>query len=237
MDVIFNGKRNRDVGIAVKGIPNTLITSNRKYDTKFVPGRDGNFNIFQGYTDTVITVDYNFYNLNKENFQKQWAIIKEYFTNITDNKLVFSNDLEHFYKVKMTQIVQNERTTYIGRFTVNFTCEPFIYLTEGLIGMKLPMSSEITLYNPCFSIAKPTFNITGEGQATITINNNSCTFNVGQTLTVDTEKQLCYRNKNDFFNSSMTGSYEDLYLQTGANTIEVSGDGVQVEIIPNWREE
>ena len=58
--------------------------------------------------------------------------------------------------------------------------------------------------------------------------------NIGQNVTIDTERMITYRTDGTLANTSVNGDYEDLYLNPGYNEIEVT-DGFDVEIVPNWR--
>ena len=68
---------------------------------------------------------------------------------------------------------------------------------------------------------------------TLTVNNNSVTVNVGQSIIINTEKELVYKNDSSMTNIS-TGKYKDLYLLEGNNTVTVS-NGFTLSIVPNWR--
>ena len=59
------------------------------------------------------------------------------------------------------------------------------------------------------------------------------TANVGQNLTIDTDRMIAYREDGTLNNTKVSGSYEDMYLQPGNNKIEFYGGNLKV--IPNWR--
>ena len=84
-----------------------------------------------------------------------------------------------------------------------------------------------------YAISKPIYTINGEGICTLTVNNNSVTVNVGQSIIINTEKELVYKNDSSMTNIS-TGKYKDLYLLEGNNTVTVS-NGFTLSIVPNWR--
>ena len=57
---------------------------------------------------------------------------------------------------------------------------------------------------------------------------------VGQNLTIDTDRKIAYRADGTLSNTAVSGDYEDLFLQEGENEISIT-DGFNLKIIPNWR--
>lgn len=144
--------------------------------------------------------------------------------------LMFSDDPGYYYKVKKIDIGTNERLAKrIGKFQVTFTCEGYMYLTEGAETRNL----SDTLYN-AFEECKPVYEITGDGVCTLTVNGTKITANIGGKLVIDTGLKLCYTALKETANRRLTGYYEDLYLKEGENTFSVS-PGFTVKIKPNWR--
>ena len=95
------------------------------------------------------------------------------------------------------------------------------------------MSIADVLYNP-YALSKPIYMITGEGMCTLTVNGKSVTANVGQNLTINTDLMLAYRKDGTMMNTAVTGDYEDLWLNSGENSITITS-GFSLAIIPNWR--
>lgn len=79
----------------------------------------------------------------------------------------------------------------------------------------------------------PTYKITAEGMCTLTVNGNTMTANVGQNLTIDTDRMIAYRSDGTLNNTQVKGNYEDMYLLNGEN--EISFSGGELKVIPNWR--
>ena len=69
---------------------------------------------------------------------------------------------------------------------------------------------------------------------TLEVNGNRMTANVGQNLTIDTDRMVAYRQDGTLQNTAVTGKYEDLYLTEGEIDIGIS-TGFDLKIIPNWR--
>ena len=144
--------------------------------------------------------------------------------------LMFSDDPGYYYKVKKIDIGTNERLAKrIGKFQVTFTCEGYMYLTEGAETRNL----SDTLYN-AFEECKPVYEIAGDGVCTLTVNGTEVTANIGGKLVIDTGLKLCYTALKETANRRLTGYYEDLYLKEGENTFSAS-PGFTVKIKPNWR--
>lgn len=229
MYTVFNGRKDEEVGISTLDIPNTLFAYKKNYDVKTIQGREGNLNIFTGYSDSVLPVKYNFYDF--KNLTEKWISIKSFFKNITDNRLYFSEFPDYFVKVKYVNLTSMDRVKSIGRFTADYVCEPFLYLEDGLTELVL---NENNIIVNSYDDSKPLFKITGEGPLKINLNGIEFKFNVGQSLIVDADKQLCYRNETDFINPEMSGDFDKLILKTGDNIIQCS-PGFNVILIPNWR--
>ena len=67
----------------------------------------------------------------------------------------------------------------------------------------------------------------------LTVNGKTMTADVGQKITIDTDRELAYR-KDKLSNTAVSGKYDDLYLQEGENEITIT-EGFDLKIIPNWR--
>lgn len=87
-------------------------------------------------------------------------------------------------------------------------------------------------FNPYIE-CHPTYKIAAEGMCTLKINGKTMTANVGQNLTIDTDRMIAYREDGTLNNTKVSGNYEDMYLQPGNNKIEFYGGNLKV--IPNWR--
>ena len=88
------------------------------------------------------------------------------------------------------------------------------------------------IYNVAHVTTKDGFKET-EGMCTLTVNGNTMTANVGQNLTIDTDRMIAYRSDGTLNNTQVTGNYEDMYLLNGEN--EISFSGGELKVIPNWR--
>lgn len=179
--------------------------------------------------DISIEVEFNFIS-SKSKWNDSFRKAKTWINNFNENKLKFSDDLGYFYRVNKVEISTSERVyKKLGKFTVTFTCEPYMYLEDGTRAIALPT----LLYN-FYEKTQPIYVVEGEGLFSMQINGKEIKANVGQNLTIDTKLGLCYRKDGTMQNTALTGNYEDMYLQNGENTFSYTS-GFKVSIIPNWR--
>lgn len=118
----------------------------------------------------------------------------------------------------------------IGNFKATFlTKDGLRYLCEGLHEQR----AEDIGYH-AGEESHPVYKILGEGVCTLTVNGKTMTANVGQNLTIDTDRQLAYRSDGTLNNTAVTGNYEDLVLVEGDNKVTIT-DGFDLKVIPYWR--
>lgn len=231
--IIYNNLESYDLGLKIKTRP--VIPCPIKQINKIpVTGGETLYEDLEEYEDIEITVDFNF--VNRENIKQKFREIKKWLLSTEDNKLFFSDDLNYFYKVNNVEISELVTTFKVkGDFSVKFTCNPYLFSVEGQREIDLP--KVLNNYSAIYS--KPIFRIKGEGVITLSINGNSIKFNVGQELKIDVDKELIYRDGN-IENERKTGSWKDLRLISGENTLSYSlASGATLtsfKIIPNWRE-
>lgn len=228
----FNNK-NSWSGFKIKILNKVIIPFPKKQQSVIkIPGGE-DLVIDEGdYEDITIPVHIDI--LDKRIIETKYRDLKRWLSLIEDNHLIFSNDPEIFYKVKNIDI-PNFETQFeeCGTATINFICSPYSYFTNGIEEI------ELTEYLFNFGInSKPVFNIKGEGVITLIINNKEVEFNVGQELIIDVDKKLVYK-KGLIQNLTKKGSWEDLKLQEGDNTLSYKiAPGSRLDsitIIPNWR--
>lgn len=195
-----------------------------------IPGRDGSLYRYEdAYDPTEITVAFNFVS-NEMEWMAKWRQVQNWLGS-RNSKLLFGDDGEVFYKIAYVDLSEIERTTArIGNFTATFvTRDGLCYLQSG--EKEYPIAD--VRFNP-YGISKPIYKITGEGNCILKVNGKSMKANVGQNLTIDTDRMLAYREDGSVQNTAVSGNYEELYLKKGTNSISISS-GFALKIIPNWR--
>lgn len=227
--IVFNGQTNIDTGVLIKTRP-SKPSPTMKYEEIEAPGRDGLLYKEKGYGDIDISISFNFVSKTPEKWDKDFRKVKKWLLGNEDKNLKFSDDLEVFYKVNKVTIETPERVMKrLGRFTVTFTCEPYVYLEDG--------KDEINLTNNIYNYnetSKPIYLIYGEGYLNLNVNGKVINVNVGQKIIIDTNLGLCFREDGSINNVALKGMYKDLYLKEGENTFSWTGS-FQIKIIPNWR--
>ena len=224
-DIIYNNYTNTDVNLAIIDSPSKPAPE-MGYETIKVPGGRTLY-IEKGYSDVEISIEFNFISKDASDWDKDFRNIKKWLLSKVDNRLKFADDFEVYYKVNKVTIDTPERILKkLGRFDVTFTCEPYVYIDNDEIELNT------VLYND-YLVSKPIYRVVGEGNLTLNINNKVIKANVGQELTIDTDKGLCYR-EGIIDNVALEGKYEDMYLLEGENTFSWSG-GFKIYIIPNLR--
>ncbi|GIM32970.1 distal tail protein Dit [Paraclostridium bifermentans] len=228
--IIFNNLNSlEDLGLSIVRRPNIPSPVQNKTTTE-VPGSDGLlYEVLGGYKDIVIPVEFNF--IDRNSLKERFRQIKAWINEIEDNKLIFSDDLDWYYKVVDINLNGDFETILKqkGLFKIDFTCRAYQYMLDGNNPIFMPNNS--TLYNYYLS-SKPLIKITGHGEVNITINNNRFTVPVSDYVYVDSELELAYRDKKDPFN---IGKGEFPILKKGSNTIIYSNNVTNFEIIPRWR--
>lgn len=227
--IIFNNSTSKDLKVEAIKRP-SIPSPTRQYREKEVLGRGKVYEDLGTYDDIQIPVDFNFFVHDPNDFNERFRQIKKWINNIKDKKLKFSDDLSFFYVVNKAEITSPTREIKrLGKFSVTFTCEPFVYLEDGQEARTLSSS-----LNNNYEATQPIYKISGEGMLTLTVNGVSVTANVGQNLTIDTKLGLCFRTDGTINNTALTGKYKDLFLKEGNNTFTHTA-GFTIKIIPNWR--
>ena len=223
--IIYGEKRNLDFNINVIKRP-VKPSAEMEYEEVPIPGGTTLYRE-KYYKDIEIPISFNFVS-NKNEWEKDFRNIKRWL-NIKSEILKFSDDLEVFYKVKKIRIDTPERILKkLGKFTVIFTCNPYVYFKDGSEERKL----ENYLYNYEI-VSQPIYRIVGDGLLNLNINGKEVQINVGQEIIVNTELGLCFRN-GITNNVTLKCKYEDLYLREKDNTFTWNGN-FKIYITPNWR--
>ena len=228
-DVEYGGIRGSSLKIYARERPSIPAARVRR-EGIVIPGRDGMVYQSDGtFEPTDIPVRFNY--IGKETqWSERWRAAQRWLAK-ENAKLRFSDDDGYFFWIDHVELDENERTTgRIGNFTATFTTrDGLYYLNSGL----REHSKEEIQWNP-YETSHPLYKITGEGVCTLEVNGNRMTANVGQNLTIDTDRMVAYRQDGTLQNTAITGKYEDLYLTEGEIDIGIS-TGFDLKIIPNWR--
>lgn len=227
----FNDKSNRDVGVKVKGIINYPLVI-PIYSTYEVA--DGtSYRRLIGYQEASIPVTFNV--MDRKYLRKIVSDLNDWLVNIKDNKLIFGEDKEFYYVVKTVELDSefNRTLVELGECQVTFIVEPFRRKLNEL--NPIPITSGRIIHNDGAVAAKPIIRIEGEGYVVLNVNEQQIKVNVSKHLTIDTERQLCYRDDGTYQNTNISGEYP--LLEKGENKITWTTKGTvdKVTIMTNRR--
>ena len=228
-DIEYGGIRGSSIKIYARERP-AIPAARIRREQIIIPGRDGVVYQSDGtFGPTEIEILFNYIGKESE-WADRWRVAQRWLEK-ENTKLRFSDDDGYFFWIDHVELDENERTTRrIGNFTATFmTRDGLYYLNSGL----REHSKEEIQWNP-YETSHPIYKITGEGMCTLEVNGNRMTANVGQNLTIDTDRMVAYRQDGTLQNTAVTGKYEDLYLTAGEIDIGIS-TGFDLKIIPNWR--
>lgn len=224
--IYYAGSCEKDHGLMVAKRPN-IAPPKKRITVSEIPGREYDLSEESGsFEDVTIPITFNYVtepDLWARVFRGAVLWLRQ------EGILQFSDDLDVFRKVRYVTIGENNRELKrLGIFTATFVCFPGEYLVSGRRFISISAGKVINSY----SIARPIYEITGNGLCVLMVNGNTMEANVDGTLTIDTDKWIAY--KTTLANTSVTGDYDDLYLIPGENDISVT-KGFTVKIRPNWR--
>ena len=228
--LIFNNLNSKfDLGLSIVKRPNIPSASINKI-TKEVPGRDGLvYEVIGGYKDIVIPIEFNF--IEKSNLKNRFRQVKAWINDIQDNKLIFSDDSEWFYRVVDVSLNGDFETILRrkGQFKIDFTCRAYSYDLDA--DEFIDIKNNENLYN-YYIDSLPLIFIKGNGEVKVNINGKKFTVAIQDYIYIDSELEVVYRTKDNFFNLG-TGEYPK--LTKGPNTIQFEGNIQEFKLKPRWR--
>lgn len=237
--VVLGGISNNDIaGISIAEVPSIPAPVERVN----VYNRANNSDLYEStgiFEDITFSLKLNYCKDDLYEFNSVWRELKKWLLRRKSNKLQFSDDMQHFYlikKIEMSELARQELYEF-GSTTVLITTEAYSYLESGLDPFLVYKTGSI-LFND-YEESRPKFIIKGDGYLTLTINSKDIKVNVGQQVTIDTKLEMCFKNDTLINLPFENGTFEDMYLREGKNTISyslISGSIESVEIIPNLRE-
>lgn len=213
----------------------SIPTPERNINLIEVQGRNGTLTEdLCTYKDIEIPISFNI--IDRSNINDSGRNIKSWLIgNIVDKKLILSDDTDYYYKVKKVVIDKEieRRLKVFGRFTVTFTCEPFLYLVNNNV---ITLNPSGNIINPCTHYSEPVIKVYSTGDVELAVNSNIIYLtNIVDYVTIDSTIKDCYKN-NLSYNYNMIGDFP--VLQIGSNDIGVlggTGTVTKIEVTQNWR--
>ena len=222
----FLGKNSNDFDIVVEKYPQFYIPV-KSFDKVSIAGND-KAEYRQGTYEPII-LSFECYIKNRT--PSKIREISRWLNSNTEGKLIRGDDEEVYYNARVINAIPISKVAKsFGRFIIQFECEHFAYKLNDEV---ITITSNTEIENLGIAEAKPIYKVYGSN-ATLKVNNKEFKIlSISEYIEIDTDLMECYKDDVSM-NTNVNGSYVDLWLKEGINTIEITGAS-KVEIMPNWR--
>lgn len=226
--IILNGvNSNTLTGLLISKLP-PITKPKQRTQTEEIDGRDGDIVTTLGYGAYDKTIDIGLYgDFDIED-------IMTYFN--SKGTVTFSNEEDKYYNYQIVEQIDFDRLIRFKTAKVRMHVQPFKYsAVEGTRTFNITSEEEITINNSGNYVSKPVISITGSGSINLSVNGYEVlVIELGEdatTITIDTANMEAYnQNTSELMNRSVTGDYDNLYLNAGSNTISWTGTITQIQI-------
>jgi len=214
-------------GLIISELPPITKPKMRVQETK-IDGVDGSIIEELGYESydksMKIGLSYN-YDIDE---------IVKYFSG--ESNIVFSNEPDKYYKVRILDQIDYERLLRFKEAIVKFRVQPFKYLYQEHKLVFDNLEDSIIVVNKGLENSKPIITITGTGTIEFRLEDMSIfkyTFPEGEdTVIIDSEKQDAYLGS-ELRNRNMIGEFP--VFKSGKNKISFDGTITKLEVEPKSR--
>lgn len=221
--MIFNGVNSADLNLIMGKFPDIPLSSS-EYTEEPVEGRNGNLIIDKGtYPNKTIPIEFSVLdNSIWLNFRR----INDWLQDIKDNRLIL-DDPERCYRAIKLNLGNIKREYFnVGKFTVDFICEPFLTDFEK---KSVSLTFAGNIFYTGTQEGEPIIKVYGSGNIQLTINNETMVITgVEDMVTIDSKRQQV-RDKNGLSKDNETTGDFPLF-SNGNNPIEWTGNITKVEI-------
>lgn len=220
---LWNGVNSLTHGVVAEKLPEAGRDKER-VEKVVIPGRSGHLTISDDvYDGSVMAVTCGLTDLTKRDTILAWLR--------GSGTVVFSNDLTHSHRARITDAVEVERVSdNFKQLIVLFDCQPFRYEATPATDT-LTVSGSVT--NAGNMVSLPIIKVTGSGVLTINGTAYTITATAGEAyVTINSEIEECYYGALNR-NNKVSGGFPTLAV--GANTITLGAGITQVEITRNDR--
>jgi len=228
--VIINGKKSTLVkGLLIQSLP-MISKPLMRANIEEIDGRDGDLITKIGYAayDKTMQIGlFGDYDIDE--------VIK-YFNQ--SGKIIFSNELDKFYRFDMLNQIDFEKLLRFKQAEVTFHCQPFKYsAVDDSFTVATTGLSSIKVFNRGNVESRPRISITGSGNITLSLNGTAL-FTISSlsgTIVIDGELMNAYQGTS-LANRSVNGDYNKLRLVSGENTLSWTGtiSQITVENFARW---
>lgn len=245
----WNGVKCTDWGMHVLVQPDHIAPTETLSSTT-IPGRSGSLTISEGtdiFSDLsmsvtcIVDIPYREDNLNL-------AYISHLGEKLRGRASIrFANRREGIYYGRLSNqlsLAALVRGDPHRSFTLQFACEPFLYLDEGFTPITITSeNSPMSVTNTGNITAQPLLKVKGAGEGTIMIGDQTILLSDISDIDyilIDCEAKIAYKgakgDPNDpltLLNTRVSGEW--MKIPTGLSYVTLSGDITSVELTPRWR--
>lgn len=215
--VILNGvSSNTKTGLAIKELPPITKPLMRTIKEE-IDGKDGDLITKLGYSAYDKTIEiglYGTYDINE---------IISFFN--SKGIITFSNENDKYYYYEIINQIDYNKLLKFKTANVVFHCQPFKYKV-GETPITLT-TGDNTIINEGNIYAKPILTIEGSGDISISLDGNqifSIDMSNNSKIVIDTENMEAYDpTTGNLLNRKVTGNYENFKIESGNNTLSISG--------------
>lgn len=226
--IILNGVHSDTItGLLISNLP-PITKPKQRTQIEEIDGRDGDIVTNLGYSAYDKEIEIGLYG----NFDIDDVV--EYFNG--KGTVTFSNEEDKYYYYEIIGQIDYDRLIRFKKATVKMHVQPFKYSNvEGIRTFTISSEESISITNSGNYTAKPIITITGSGTINLGINGYQVlVIDLGETstsITIDTNNMEAYNSSTQaLMNRSVTGDYNNLYLNAGKNTIYWTGTITQIAI-------
>lgn len=225
---IWNGKNSfGDFGLWINKLPPIIRAAERVTEIQ-IPGRAGNVTLLEGedvyeqaLKKCVVIIR------NDIPIQPILAWLRG------DGKVTFCNEPDKVYFARIAAEVSFSRISNdMSQATIVFACNPLkgkLYEEQDAV----TLTGNGTLRNPGDVASRPVVEITGSGNCTVEIGEQSMTFySVSGTIRVDCDAQIITQN-DVLWSGTFTGEFWK--IPKGASEVTVNNNVSSMTITPRWR--
>lgn len=215
--VILNGvNSNTKTGLAIKELPPITKPLMRTIKEE-IDGKDGDLITELGYSAYDKTIEiglYGTYDINE---------IISFFN--SKGIITFSNEPDKYYYYEIINQIDYNKLLKFKTANVVFHCQPFKYKV-GETPITLT-SGDNTITNDGNIYSKPILTITGSGTISISLGGNqmfSIDMSNNSKIVIDTNNMEAYDpTTGNLLNRIVTGDYDLFKIESGNNTLSISG--------------
>lgn len=222
--IILNGVNSNTItGLLISTLP-PITKPKQRTQTEEIDGRDGDIVTKLGYSAYDKEISIGLFG----NFDTNEVI--SFFN--SEGNIVFSNEADKYYKYQILDQIDFAKLIRFKTAKVTLHVQPFKYPLQE---QPITISGETTVTNEGNIYSKPVLNISGSGEIEVTLNGEQI-FNIDlgseeTDITIDTNQMEAYNpDTTELMNRQVTGDYSLFKLQTGNNTISLSGSVTSANI-------